>query len=119
MEPPITCPICQFQVENEAQLITEDYFTIKCQNCNAIIHFNVLGIQCYFIKTIYNNKHYDLCFYMDPYIVGRKFTLNFLDTDPEKYAQPRKWITLMTLPFLPKITFNNLQDKLKLMLVWM
>jgi hypothetical protein len=107
------CPMCQ---QNSLSYSGEGHGRLVCSNCQTVVFISVGDgkISCYFYDLVYRSKPYELCFYlklprnMDSWA---PFVIEYKDNQD-------KWQKLLTLPFLPNITIENVINKLETMLVW-
>lgn len=84
-----------------------------CQKCYTQIHTRgedgAQEVNCYFIKTKFNQIEYWACFYyQDP---NDHFVLQFKDTDTH-------YKKILRLEFHPNINAHNFNDKLKTILTF-
>jgi hypothetical protein len=121
-----TCPACQHISVTNASITqyNPDYFTTHCGNCPTHLHFDKNGkILAYFMDATFNNNNYQLCFYVVDTPSGshkaNTFLLSFQNKRVMEYHLSPKWEDIINLPFLPRINHNNLQTKLKLMLIFL
>lgn len=118
-----TCPACQNVATKSVSVINTNYFTTHCGNCPTHLHFDKNGkILAYFMDATFNNNNYQLCFYIVDTATGshkaNTFLLSFQNKKGDGISLSPKWEDIINLPFLPHINHNNLQTKLKLMLIF-
>jgi hypothetical protein len=109
----ITVPLCPFcQQSSLAHSSLSQYMCSHCQT-HVFLDMHKGEITCYFYDIVHHNKTYELCFY--PQLPNTHSQFPFLlEYKDDKVG----WLPLLSLPFLPNITLENVVDKLKTILLF-